>query len=445
MTKAASKVRMSRRALSAMMKESKRSAQRGLETGGALFGLKGEDGQLTILFALRPGPNAIRTAAMFEKDAVFTAQKFVKLRESTGLSSMVLIGDWHLHPITSISSGDERTLRNVCSSFPGYLALIVCGLRERQLRVFTVIEGQIVELELEIIEHDEATPAKPGLVDYERTQSFIDPKVANELSVAVFGCGSGGSVVAYLMGKTGIGSITLADGDRLTRANFPRHIGQPSQLNMLKTDIVMSRLRQDNPNITVETIDEALSAETRQRYAEAIAKSDYVVACTGSASCDHMVQQLCRELNKPATFGGAFERASGGLAFAFDPENSEGGCINCLFEQTRNLQGSTNEIEDHQRHDYGLSEDELSAQQGLFVDIGIVAHLVTKVAITHLARGASQNLPDLPGNLVVWSNESFSTQWANVTRRSDCSVCNPAGWRASRMSALPSRQAEPIL
>ena len=425
-------VRITRVALHAIRAEVAQN-DTGLETGGALLGVV-ENDELTILHALGPGPDAVRTPVQFEKDYVFTVREVLRLREEGSLPHLSVRGDWHEHGVDGLSGGDENTLLSVSADVPGYVAIAVCGHDGNDIRAYAVVDGAIVQLEMVVIED-----AAPGL-DFARTRQLVDPELLRSKHVLIVGLGSGGSLVALLLSTTAVGSYTLADHDRLEPVNGPRHVGKHHHLGMLKTDVMMSEMRAKNPGIEVETIEVPYSPETRDLYRAAVSRSDLVVASSGNAAVNDPLAELCREFGVPIVVGGCFERAAGGLVFSYDPRNDDAACLNCLMERGVGIRPDTTEAAQHLVRDYGLTEDELHAQQGMFVDIAFVATLVAKVALVTVLRGQAHDLGELPGNLVVWDSRKLVARWASIERRDDCAVCNTEAWLAAQEVAL---EAEP--
>lgn len=421
-------IRIAASALKAIRDEVARNAT-GVETGGALLAAV-EDGELTILFALGPGPNAIRTPAMFEKDPVYTVREALRLRRESGRPNLFAGGDWHLHGLHGLSGGDERTLHSVSAEIPGYVAIAVCSQDGSDIRAYSVVDGTIAQHELLVVEDASES------LDFSRTRQLADPETVRNLHLLIVGQGSGGSLATMLLATTGIEHFILADHDRVERVNGPRHIAKLHHMGMRKTDVLMSEIRAKNPRIVAATIEVALSSETREVYRDAAMRSDAVVACSGDPTVNDELNELCVGLGKPAIYAGSFARAAGGLVFVYDPRNEDAPCLNCLFERGSGIRPDTTEALEHLARDYGLSENELHAQQGLFVDIAFVATLTAKVALATLLQGEAPSLPELPGNLVVWDSQTLSTRWASVARRSDCAVCNPDGWLAAQEAAL---------
>ncbi|GLZ40787.1 hypothetical protein Acsp05_44110 [Actinokineospora sp. NBRC 105648] len=87
-------------------------AHRSIETGGSLFGLWTDGGNLTVFLAIGPGPRAVRAATHFEQDPATHRAVEESLVERFGVQA---VGLWHSHHhlgLTELSGGDlNRTLR----------------------------------------------------------------------------------------------------------------------------------------------------------------------------------------------------------------------------------------------------------------------------------------------------------------------------------------------
>ena len=81
-----------------MKKES--SDSKDIETGGVLIGHKASSGQYIILRATGPGPKAVRTKTLFEKDEEYCQKELEKAFEELRDRGLYL-GEWHYHPIGS--------------------------------------------------------------------------------------------------------------------------------------------------------------------------------------------------------------------------------------------------------------------------------------------------------------------------------------------------------
>ena len=424
-------IQIEEQALAVIEQLSAQSAQEGLETGGFLIGKRTDDGY-RILHATHPGPKADRTSRFVEPDYGDNKRQIAPLKKDD--PSLELVGGWHLHPIHGLSPGDKATLRSVSKEYPGFLSLVVCGFHKRIIRVFSIEDGRIREHQWKTFSIEEP------VIDYSRTNEIVPSSKLAKKTAWISGSGSGGNEVALLLGYAGVGRFILADHEKLEKANLVRHIGRFYQLGQYKADIVADQLRLINPDVRVDVITRKVDDITITEFKRRMKRAHVLLDCTGSPEANRFHNDLSVELRKPITFGGVFEKASGGFAFQSIPYQKNNPCLNCIHQHTTQTQIDSNDHANETAKRYGWSEEELNAQQGLFIDIKPVAILQAKMALRLLLRGTKHNMPKMPGNLAVWNADTMSTRWADVRQRHDCAVCNSDGWLKARRKALLSVQ-----
>ena len=90
---------------------------------------------------------------------------------------------------------------------------------------------------------------------YSRTEMLLGKSGVAALGrahVAVFGVGGVGGFAAEALARAGVGEITLVDSDRVSESNINRQIiALSSTVGMLKTDVMMQRIVDINPEIKV--------------------------------------------------------------------------------------------------------------------------------------------------------------------------------------------------
>ena len=75
----------------------------------------------------------------------------------------------------------------------------------------------------------------------------------NNSSVALFGVGGVGSYAAEALARAGVGRIMLIDNDTVSRSNINRQLcALQSTIGQFKVDVVAERIRDINPDATVE-------------------------------------------------------------------------------------------------------------------------------------------------------------------------------------------------
>ena len=91
-----------------------------------------------------------------------------------------------------------------------------------------------------------------------------------QLHICVVGIGGVGSWSAEALARTGVGSITLVDGDDITRGNSNRQIHTlESTLGQSKAAVMKQRILDINPDCQVQTIEQYLDEDNYRDILEA--------------------------------------------------------------------------------------------------------------------------------------------------------------------------------
>ena len=93
---------------------------------------------------------------------------------------------------------------------------------------------------------------------YSRTELMLGEEGLEKLRsshVAVFGVGGVGGFATEALARAGVGEITLIDSDRVSASNINRQIiALSSTVGMLKTEVMMQRIVDINPDIKVNCL-----------------------------------------------------------------------------------------------------------------------------------------------------------------------------------------------
>ena len=85
----------------------------------------------------------------------------------------------------------------------------------------------------------------------------------SESRVAVFGVGGVGGFVCEALARSGVGKLTLIDGDTVAKSNINRQIiALQSTVGKHKAEVMKERILDINPNAEVEALNIFLKAET---------------------------------------------------------------------------------------------------------------------------------------------------------------------------------------
>src|SRR2546425_11973655 len=111
-----------------------------------------------------------------------------------------------------------------------------------------------------------------------------NPTEAERLSrkhLAIIGCGSGGSALASMAARSGVGRFTLVDPDTLALENLGRHMLSRADVGKPKAQGLKGMIEDVNPAAEVEVV--------CQKFEDFVRKPDLIVAATDSFACESAI------------------------------------------------------------------------------------------------------------------------------------------------------------
>jgi molybdopterin/thiamine biosynthesis adenylyltransferase/rhodanese-related sulfurtransferase/molybdopterin converting factor small subunit len=145
--------------------------------------------------------------------------------------------------------------------------------------------------------------------------------------VLCIGAGGLGSAAAMYLAAAGVGTLGIVDFDVVDFSNLQRQIihGTPD-VGRAKLDSAKDRLNALNPNVHVETYDEALSSENAIRLFEPY---DVILDGTDNFPTRYLVNDACVLTGKPNAYGSIFRFEGQASVFA----TKDGPCYRCLYPE----------------------------------------------------------------------------------------------------------------
>ncbi len=217
----------------------------------------------------------------------------------------------------------------------------------------------------------------------------------------VIGAGGLGSAALLYLASSGMGHITVCDGDRVDLTNLQRQVvhradsvGQPKAASAAAT------LHALNPEIAIEALQERL---TPDRIAALVRACDVVLDCSDNFATRHAVNRACVAARKPLVSGAGI-RFDGQVA-VFDLRRDDAPCYECLFAEN------------------SQSVEERCATMGVFAPlVGIIGTFQALEAIK-LVAGIGETLA---GRLLLF--DALASRWHEVrlARDPQCRVCGAA-------------------
>ena len=219
----------------------------------------------------------------------------------------------------------------------------------------------------------------------------------------VIGAGGLGSPAAIYLAASGIGTLTLVDGDAVDLTNLQRQIlhGTPD-VGLAKVASGKSALQRLNPDVEVRALNERVEGE---RLFGLVEMADVVLDCSDNFVTRHAVNRACVAASKPLVSGAAI-RFDGQIA-SFDLRRddatspSRSPCYACLFPES-------DEVEDVQ-----------CSTMGVFAPLTGIVGVMQAAEAAKLVIG----LPSLSGRLLLFDARATNWQTIALERDPDCPVC----------------------
>lgn len=156
-----------------------------------------------------------------------------------------------------------------------------------------------------------------------------------ESRVLVVGAGGLGSPASLYLAAAGVGTIGIADFDRVDVSNLQRQILYREQdIGKAKAELAAEQLQSRNHSVQVELYPEGITAENAE---EILAKFDVIVDASDNFPTRYLLSDTCMKLGKPDVYGAICEFAGQVTVFA-----SNGPCLRCLCPEAEDPSGNPN-------------------------------------------------------------------------------------------------------
>ncbi len=214
----------------------------------------------------------------------------------------------------------------------------------------------------------------------------------------VIGAGGLGSPIALYLAASGVGTITICDGDTVDLTNLQRQIvHHTDSIGAAKVESARATLALINPEVRVNAVNERLSPA---RLDELVPNADVVLDASDNFPTRHALNRACVKFRKPLV-SGAGVRFDGQVT-VFDLRDAESACYHCLFPETGDI------------------EETRCAVMGVFAPlVGIIGSVQAAEALK-LLTGAGETLS---GRLLLL--DALAMEWRSIRLSRDpaCGVC----------------------
>jgi len=143
--------------------------------------------------------------------------------------------------------------------------------------------------------------------------------------VLVIGAGGLGSPAVLYLAAAGVGTIGIADGDRVDISNLQRQVIHFTEdVGVHKAESAEKKIRRLNPDVNVIIHKEMIRASNAR---EIISKYDFVIDGTDNFAAKFLINDACVLLNKPYSHAGILR--FNGQTMTVLPGKSA--CYRCIF------------------------------------------------------------------------------------------------------------------
>lgn len=225
----------------------------------------------------------------------------------------------------------------------------------------------------------------------------------NTAHALVIGAGGLGSPAALFLAASGVGTITICDGDTVDLTNLQRQIlHRTSSVGLSKVASAQSALAEINPAVQVRTVAERVD---ESRLAELAAEADVVLDCSDNFATRYAINRVCSRLRKPLVSGAA-TRFDGQIT-VFDLRQPDSPCYHCLYPE------------------HAESAETRCAVMGVFAPlVGVIGSLQAAEALKLLMKIGNP----LTGRLLVMDMLDMNWRTLKLAQDAHCPVC--LAWQA---------------
>ncbi len=158
--------------------------------------------------------------------------------------------------------------------------------------------------------------------------------------VLLIGCGGLGNAASQYLVSSGIGQLTLVDGDKVELSNLQRQVlFRNSDKGFNKAKIAARQLKQLNPHVQIKPVEQHFSADNAEAL---LANTDWVLDCTDNFQSRKLINQLCQQHQISLVSAAAIAQQGQLMLWPFALNQSA--CYCCLFPDLNDHSGNCSSL-----------------------------------------------------------------------------------------------------
>ncbi|HME55658.1 MAG TPA: HesA/MoeB/ThiF family protein [Candidatus Lokiarchaeia archaeon] len=144
-------------------------------------------------------------------------------------------------------------------------------------------------------------------------------------TVGIAGCGGLGNPAIQVLAAAGIGTLKIADGDRIDITNLPRQfLFGTDDVGRWKTEVIEEKVHQANENVAVTVFNGFLDKATIAPFLEGC---NYVIEASDNLATKFLINDACVHFSIPLTIAGVV-RTYGQILSVIPGQTA---CYRCIF------------------------------------------------------------------------------------------------------------------
>lgn len=215
-------------------------------------------------------------------------------------------------------------------------------------------------------------PVYDPSVYYDRIQALVSTAL-HEKTVLAVGAGAG-SFMLQKLARVGIGTLRLADPDRVELANLTRTSFTTDDVGALKVEAMACQIGKANPFVKVQALPCDICSLGEAETAALLEEVSLIIAGTDYFPAQALMNVWSQRAGIPAVFIGIHQGAQGGRIIWTLP--GELPCYRCIARER------------YERfQEQGLQGTDLPGAHGLLVDVQFIDMIALKIILALLERG----------------------------------------------------------
>lgn len=217
----------------------------------------------------------------------------------------------------------------------------------------------------------------------------------------IVGAGGLGSPAAMYLAASGVGTLTICDGDTVDLTNLQRQLlHRTSSIGLPKVISAQNTLSDINPDVNVIPLPRR---GDEQLLLELVAQADVILDCSDNFPTRYALNRNCLQSVKPLVSGAATR--FDGQVCVFDFRDRLSPCYNCLYPE---------------QYD---TEETRCAVMGVFAPlVGVIGGLQAAEALKILLGSGTP----LSGRLLIMDLLGMVLRTARLDKDASCPVCGTA-------------------